>query len=182
MAHTEKLSFDRPHSGRPPSHTICVYARAGLVHTSPQHNWSAYVFPRAGSLICKSKVHTLVLQYSSFNECCKRTRIMYLFSRCRYVLIPAAHSNRTVSILKHNGTAFLVYRQPQQETCLTEKDTRPVFGCRVLLLTITTEHEQNARHMRSLVKHMVLTTFHSVFPPLKGPRFGDARLQVRERR
>ena len=90
MAHTERLSFDRPHSGRPPSHTIYVYARAGFVHTSPQHNWSAYVVPRAGSLICKSKVHTPVLQYSSFNKYCKRTRTMYLFSRCRYVLFPAA--------------------------------------------------------------------------------------------
>lgn len=45
--------------------------------------------------------------------------------------------------------------------------------CRALLMAIRTEHEQKARHMRSLVKHMVLTTVHSVFPPLKGPRFGS---------
>lgn len=34
MAHTENLSLDRPHSGRPPSTTIYVYARTGLIHTS----------------------------------------------------------------------------------------------------------------------------------------------------
>lgn len=55
MAHTEKLSFDRLHSGCPPSHTYYVHARAGLVHLSPPCNWSAYNFPRAGSLICTSK-------------------------------------------------------------------------------------------------------------------------------
>ena len=90
MAHTENLSFDRPHSSRPPSISIYAYARTGLVHTSPQNNWSAYAVPRAGSLICKSKVHTPVIQYLSFNQYCKRKRTMYLFSRCRYILIPAA--------------------------------------------------------------------------------------------
>lgn len=68
----------------------CAHARAGLVHTSPRHNWCAYVVPRAGYLICKSKVHSPVFQSSTFKEYCKRTRTTYVFTRCRYISNPSS--------------------------------------------------------------------------------------------
>lgn len=54
-------------------------------------------------------------------------------------------------------------------------------GRGALLLATTTEHEQMARHMRSLVKHMD-PSFQSVFPPRKGHVLGNARLQLCGRR
>lgn len=53
-AHKSCHSIARIAAAHPPIQL--VYARAGLVHTSPRHNWSAYVVPRADSWICKSKV------------------------------------------------------------------------------------------------------------------------------